>query len=242
MKTNGNFEEFRIERFKFKGKQATVVFPKEFCEGRKWLFKTEYFGAFPELEEAMLAKGYAVINIENGTRWCMDSDTERQNSFVKHVVKKYGLNEKGALVGMSCGGMQAIFLAAKHPKHVACVYLDAPVVNRLSCPCAVGRDVGENAMYEEMKQATGWTVKELIASREEPLDYLDKLVKNKIPCVLVCGDSDNTVPYDENGIYVAEKYRKSNVPFKHFLKEGCDHHPHGLDNPAPIIDFIIENY
>lgn len=237
-------DEYKTETFGFEGKSARVVLPDEFCDGIKWLFKTEYFGAFPAFEEAMLAKGYAVINIENETRWCKPSDTERQNAFAEYAIKRYGLNEKGALVGMSCGGMQAIYLAAKHPEHVACVYLDAPVVNRLSCPCGVGRETtdGIYGMYEEMKNATGWTIKDLINDREQPLDYLDKLVENRIPCILVCGDSDNTVPYDENGVNVTRKYKASDVPFELHLKKGCDHHPHGLNDCAPIERFVEEHY
>lgn len=87
MKTHSDFKEYRIEEFIYKGKHAKIVFPDKFGSGKKWIFKTEYFGAFPEFEEAMLKKGYAVINIENETRWCKPSDTERQNDFIKHVIK-----------------------------------------------------------------------------------------------------------------------------------------------------------
>lgn len=238
MKITSDFSGYKIDYFTFDGKSAKAVLPQQ--PNGKWIFKTEYFGAFPEFEEAMLEKGYTIINIENQTRWCLVSDTERQSRFIEYAIEKYNLNDKGVLCGMSCGGMQAIYLSAKHPQHIACAYLDAPVVNRLSCPCAVGRQ--PDGMYEEMVKATGWTVKTLLSSREQPLDYIDKMIANKIPCILVCGDSDNTVPYDENGINVAKKYEASGLPFELFLKPGCDHHPHGLENCTPIVEFVERYY
>ena len=63
-----------------------------------------------------------------------------------------------------------------------------------------------------------------------------------IPTVLVCGDSDHTVPYEENGKILAERYRKTDVPFVEIIKENCDHHPHGLDDLTPIIDFVEKHY
>ncbi len=27
-----------------------------------------------------------------------------------------------------------------------------------------------------------------------------------------------------------------------YIKPGCDHHPHGLEDNTPIIEFAIENY
>ena len=47
---------------------------------------------------------------------------------------------------MSCGGMHAVYIAAKYPEYVSLLYLDAPVLNLLSCPCGIG--VEGNDMYE----------------------------------------------------------------------------------------------
>ena len=43
--------------FEFKGHKATLVFPNEENKTSNWLLKTEYFGAFPNLEIEMLKKG-----------------------------------------------------------------------------------------------------------------------------------------------------------------------------------------
>ena len=69
------------------------------------------------------------------------------------------------------------------------------------------------------------------------LDYVDKLIENKIPLVLVCGEKDSIVPYLENGAVLAKKYRDSVLPFIEILKPDCDHHPHGLNSQEDLIDF-----
>ena len=55
--TETEWNGFRCIQFDFSGRKAIVVKPKETCKGRKWLFKTEYFGAFPSFELEMLERG-----------------------------------------------------------------------------------------------------------------------------------------------------------------------------------------
>lgn len=45
---------------------------------------------------------------------------------------------RGVLIGMSCGGLQAVKQAARHPGMVSLLYPDAPVINLLSCPFGLG--------------------------------------------------------------------------------------------------------
>ena len=66
-----------------------------------------------------------------------------------------------------------------------------------------------------------------------------KLVADKIPCVLVAGLIDRLVPYCENGELFVKKYEELGGTIKTILKPDCDHHPHSLDDPTPISEFII---
>lgn len=238
--TEGEWNGYRKIGFEYSGKQAVLVFPKSARADGRWLFKTEYFGAFPAFELEMLERGFFVAHIDNDTRWCTDEDTERQYSFARLLHTEFGLCEKCMTVGMSCGGMQAVNLAAKHPDAVACMYLDAPVLNLLSCPCGIG-DAGAQ-MYDEFVAATGKTVSELINYRKHPIDLADELIKNDIPVFLVCGDSDRVVPYKENGAELYRKYTESGKTVFLTLKKGCDHHPHGLDDNAPLVEFALKYY
>lgn len=225
--------------FEFEDKQAVLICPDKPTENHKWLFKTEYFDAFPEFEIEMVRRGYYLAHVNNTTRWCLPEDTERQARFARFLSDEFHLSAQCFPVGMSCGGMQAVYLAAKHPELVAAMYLDAPVLNLLSCPCGVGD--ATDIMYDEFVDATGWTVSDMISYRKHPIDYADILVERGIPVFLVSGDRDGMVPYHENGKWLADKYA-GHSHFYQIIKQGCDHHPHGLTDLAPLIAFVSRYY
>ncbi len=227
--------------FSFMEHNAILICPHNTRTDRKWLFKTEYFDAFPAFELAMLERGYHVAHVQNTTRWCLPEDTEHQALFCDFLSHEFGLSKKCMPVGMSCGGMQAVYLAAKFPHLVSALYLDAPVLNLLSCPCNVGRGDG-GAMYEEFVRKTGKTISTLINDRTHPIDFADHLIKHKIPLALIGGGKDTVVPYSENGAMLAQKYRESELPFLEIVKPDCNHHPHGLENMQPLIDFVQQYY
>ena len=66
--------EFRQIEFEFEGRYATLVFPPEGTENKRWMLKTEYFGAFPAFEKEMLARGWHLAWIANLTRWHHEED------------------------------------------------------------------------------------------------------------------------------------------------------------------------
>ena len=80
----------------------------------------------------------------------------------------------------------------------------------------------------------------LLGYRNHPLDHLPTMVKHNIPIILVSGDSDSIVPYDENGKYINDIYIENNCTIKTIIKKGGDHHPHSLLDNSPIIDFILK--
>jgi len=66
------------------------------------------------------------------------------------------------------------------------------------------------------------------------------LAKHKIPIIVVVGDSDLTVPYEQNAKLFIEEYEKIHDDIVVVIKSGCGHHPHSLENVASIIEFIIK--
>ena len=231
---------YRRIDFLFEGRESVLICPTQPRSDGKWLFKTEYFGAFPKFELGMLARGYYVAHMKSITRWCPPEDTAARARFCAYLAREFGLAERCMPVGMSCGGMQAVYLASYAPERVAALYLDAPVMNLLSCPCGIGH--AKNTLYEEFVRATGRTVADLINDRNQPVDHIDRLLKHGLPVALVCGDRDGLVPYEENGKVLSDRYRQAGGKLLEILKAGCDHHPHGLDDPTPLYAFAERFY
>ena len=188
----------------------------------------------------MLNRGYYLAHIQSTSRWCPEEDIHARAKFCRHIVESFGLFERCMPIGMSCGGMQAVYLTAMYPHLVSALYLDAPVMNLLSCPCGLGE--ATDKLYEEFFEDMGMTVSQLLNYRRHPVDYLDKLLEARKPVALVCGDVDSVVPYSENGRMLSEAYRKTDIPFFEVLKQGCDHHPHGLEDTSPLVEFAERYY
>ena len=235
-------EWFGYERrdFRFGDRDALIVLPKGKPNG-KWAVKMEYFGAFPNLETELLSRGWCLAYLRNVNRWGTDADSDAKAAFVPFVAEEYGLERRFACVGMSCGGLCSVNFAAKYPSLVSALYLDAPVMNLLSCPMGfgAGEALGGDRGWEEIQSALGFRdVSELLLYRGHPMDRLEPLAENRIPVALVYGEADTTVPYLENGIALERLYRQRGLPLFCAGKPGCGHHPHGLENPKPLTDFI----
>ena len=171
-------------------------------------------------------------------RWGRDEDLQRKADFVDFVSEKYNLSKKCVPVGLSCGGLFAIKFAGNYPDKVSVIYLDAPVVNILSCPCSMGANKNQPIPRKEMYDALGLDDITILSYRKHPLDYIPVLVENKIPVVMVYGDVDDVVPYNENGILVEQAYKNANLPIQIHVKHGCGHHPHCLEDNTEVLNFI----
>lgn len=234
--TESTWNGFKRIDFEFEGQEAILVFPDKPNENKNWMIKTEYFDAFPSLEIEMVKRGWHLAYLKNVTRWCLDSDLDLKKRFADYLASEYNLNKKCVPVGMSCGGLIGTKFAAKYPEYIQALYLDAPVMNFLSCPAGIGN--AQNILMEEFVQATGMTIVDLINYRENPVDKIDILLENNIPVIMVYGDSDDIVPYDENGAILEKFYRKNNGIIEVIGKENCGHHPHGLEDNTPIVEFL----
>lgn len=74
-----------------------------------------------------------------------------------------------------------------------------------------------------------------------PINRLEKLVEYRVPILAVCGDSDKTVPFNENMKVLRDEYVRLGGSVRLIVKPGADHHPHGLDNPESIVDFVMSH-
>ena len=234
------YENATKHEFLFEGKKATVIVPTVPANGR-WVWKAEYFEAFPNFEVAMVEKGYHVCFIEHDNRWATHDEVERSAAFLRYVAETYHLEQRGVPVGMSCGGLLAAQLAEAHPELIAVLYLDAPVLNILSM-AGLGECPANEAIRLEIMNTFRFSKSSLISFRNSPIDHMDKLIDNNIPIILLYGNADPVVMYAENGQVLEDFYRAQGGTIKTVCKSMVGHHPHGLPDPQCIIDFVEEHF
>ena len=231
---------FKGEKFDFEGLSAHIVFPNVERNGR-WALKTEYWDAFPATEIELLNRGWCIAYNQNYRRITSELDLNRKRNFIDFISKTYSLDEKCTIVGMSCGGMYGIDMAALCPELIQAMYLDAPVVNLLSWPLRLGRDPKEH-QNKEFFESTGMTISQALGYRNHPLDKFPILAENKIPIILVSGDCDDSVPFHENGARLEEYYKQRGLDIIVHIKPGGGHHPHGYTDVKLIADEIESYY
>lgn len=232
---------FLKHSFSFEDREAIHVFPQSGCETNRWLLKTEYFDAFPSLELSLVEQGCHLLYLKNTSRWGAPEDLDAKKHFRDFLICEFGLSPKCIPIGMSAGGASAILLAARYPEMIGALYLDAPVVNFLSCPFGFGVGTAvEPIAKEEVLAAYHMSLSDFIAFREHPLDKIPSLLQARLPVALVCGSADMSVPFEENGRYIRNAYESSDIPFLLEIKSGCGHHPHGPSNIARTTDFLLQ--
>ena len=231
---------YRRLDFKFLEQNAVLVCPEEHKEGNKWLYKIEYFDAFPAFELAMLKRGYYVAHVNNKTRWATPTDIAVWPKFCDFLTEHFGLNKKCVPVGLSCGGMQSVYFSTLYPEYVAAIYLDAPVMNFLSCPYGLGASKAD--FIAEFENATGFSRVDMLSYRNQPLDCIPQLFDHHLPIIMISGNADTTVPYEENGQILVDYFRKHGGVITEIIKPGGDHHPSGLPDLTPIVEFVEQYY
>ncbi len=236
------FENFKTKELIFSERKAVIIYPTGEPNG-KMILKTEYLTAFPNFDVAMLERGYHLIHVFQRTRWASDEELDIQAAFVRYCAKELGCSERCILEGMSCGGLQAAKFAEKYPSLTAVLYLDAPVLNILSM-CGLGECTSSAVpqFWREIVATYGVSRSTIINFRQSPIDNMEPLIENNIPVIMLYGNADDVVIYEENGKVLEKFYQEKGGTLKVICRSMMGHHPHGLDDPSPIIEFVEANY
>lgn len=230
--------------FEVAGKTAWVVVPDRPQEGRLWTWVTEFPEAFlARTGVPTLLKEHGVYHahVSDFNRLGCDAQLQVMTAFYELMVQK-GFAPKPVLIGLSRGGFMAYRWAVAHPQSVAGIYGDAPVCDLKSWPAGFGAGQGSPSDWEQAKKLYGWsTDKQVRAFAENPVDHkpLAILAKHRIPLYHVVGRNDDVVPVAENTSIVERKYRQLGGSIAVITHE-AGHHPHGLDDPAPTVNFILQ--
>ncbi len=228
--------------FSVAGRAAHLVRPKTPAPGNPWIWRTEFFGHEPQGDIALLGKGFHVAYINLQNLYGAPVAIEAMDRFHEYLVASFGLSQKVVLEGFSRGGLFAFNWATHRPKDVAGLYVDAPVCDFKSWPGGKGKSKGSPKDWQNLMNVYGFTEAEAVAYDKNPVDTLAPLAKAGVPILAVVGEADTTVPVSENIDVVEKRYQSLGGKIQVIRKPGCDHHPHSLADPAPIVDFVTGCY
>ena len=234
----GEWNGFSAEHFHFEGYEAVIVFPEHPKGDKPWVWRTEFFGAFAQADIEMLKRGCHLLHLSIPDQFGCPAAAAVMERFQAYVEKRYALSKKAVLFGFSRGGLYALHYAARCPERIAALYLDAPVIDIASWPKGSGRGEGSAEDWKRCRRLFGLKGEDCASYHERMREAIRILTAHKIPLMLVAGDSDTVVPYEENGALLEAAFRAEKLPMKVVRKPGVGHHPHSLEDAAPIAEFL----
>jgi pimeloyl-ACP methyl ester carboxylesterase len=234
-------EEFELENI-LPGRpcKTVIVCPEEAAPAKPWVWRAEFFGSFPWADLALVRRGWHIAYCSLSDMYGAPGAIEGMKRFHRWCAETRGFSPKPAIFGFSRGGLYAVNYAYSFPGDNCCLYLDAPVLDIRYWPGGFGRYPVREKEWRQCMEVYGLTDETAGNFDESPLNHAPYLAKKGIPVLLVAGDADEAVYYPENGGAFAEKYRAAGGVIEVILKPGCKHHPHSLEDPAPIVDFILK--
>jgi len=224
------------------GRPCCVVAPRQAAAARPWIWRARFFGHEPQTDIALLQRGFHLVYIDVANLFGSPKAVAHWDAFYKTLTEQHGFASKAVLEGMSRGGLIIFNWAAANPDKVAGIYADAPVCDFKSWPGGKGKSPGAPQAWRLCMQAYGFASEdEALAYDKNPIDNLAPLARARIPILSVCGADDKVVPVAENTAVVAERYKKLGGDIATIIKPNNGHHPHSLEDPAPIVDFILKH-
>jgi hypothetical protein len=243
VQTTDTWHGFTRHKFQVDGCNAWIVEPKTPAAGKPWTWCMEFPDAFTDRTGVLqlLAQGFHHVHIQVGNTFGCPSAVKHFDAFYQ-VLQGRGLATKGTLIGISRGGLYAYNWAARNPDKVVCIYGDAPVCDFKSWPAGRGKGKGSPKDWQSLIKCYEFANEaDALTWKQNPVDNLAAIARAKIPLIHVVGDVDDVVPCPENTAIIEQRYRALGGTMTVLHKPNVGHHPHGLDDPAPLVDFILRS-
>ena len=185
----------------------------------KWMF------------EQFLNEGIAIAGVDVGESFGSPAGRAVYSALYDELVHKRGFSAKPCLLARSRGGLMLYNWAAENPASVSGVAGIYPVCNIVSYP-GFSRACRAYGLTEEQLEAE--------VTRHNPIDRLTGLARARVPIFHIHGDSDTTVPLDENSAELAKRYRQLGGEMTLVVAKGQGHNMWtGFFECQDLVDFII---
>lgn len=241
-----DFHGFDCYQFRTKtGVAIKVIAPKKAAPGKPWLWRSLFWEAIPLFRDTdlkLVSEGYHVV-LAHGDVAGHPSGNKNIDAAYKLITEEYGFSKKCSMASMSRGTLSLFRWASTNPEKVESIYVDNGVCNVLSWPAGkliLGNKSiasGAPASWEDFKRKFGYaTDEEALKTKESPIDQLEPLAKAGVPILMVCGNNDKAVPYEENDAIMEERYKKLGGSIIVIVENKG--HSHGMKDPRPVLKFI----
>jgi hypothetical protein len=240
--TQASLQAASVEKITVEGKNVTLKVPDAAAPGKPWLWVGEFAGHLRSLEDGLVQKGWHVAYVGVSNQFGSLSAMRVWEKVYEELHGKRGLAPKPALLGISRGGLYVNAWARLHPDRLSVLYHDNGVCDIRSWPGGIQlKAKGKGSprdwdLYKKEFQFEDDAQAEAKSLR--PADGMDAVVKAGVLLISVHGTADTVVPYVDNAEALADFWQKAGGRSKLFPKQGGDHHPHGLPDPAPLIELL----
>ena len=114
-----SWQDMKRLDFTVAGRPALVIVPDKPLPGNPWIWRTEFFNAFPAADIALAKKGFHIgyINMEN--MYGSPDAMKLMDAYYDYMTREYRLDPKPVLEGLSRGALFAFNWASRNPEKVA---------------------------------------------------------------------------------------------------------------------------
>jgi pimeloyl-ACP methyl ester carboxylesterase len=152
----------------------------------------------------LLARGIWIAGVDVGESYGAPAGRSIYSEFYKDVISQFHLSRRPCFLAQSRGGLMSFDWAEENSDDVRCIAAIYPVLSLASWPPE------GSPLFLQAATAYGYTSqpefqKQLI--QLSPLSHAGPLAKANIPIFILHGDSDHTVPMQENSQPFVTAYR-----------------------------------
>lgn len=240
---NQEWHGFKVYESKIDEFRIWVAEPQKPIKGKPWIMRIQDFGdGFHwQINEKLLHSGVYVVAINSYNVYGADYGLNLMDSLYNIARIRFGLSEKCALSGVSRAGLSTYRWAIRHPKRVACIYCEGPVLDFKTWPMAWAPSANN---WTELKQYYGFASdSQAIAYKGNPIDNLEPIAKAKIPIrhVISLTDEHDTkiVPNDRNTLKAQQYLQQMGHDMNIVITPEGMKVPYSFDDES--VKFIISN-
>jgi len=241
---------YRRHNFTIAGCEAFIVEPPHPATGLPWSWCLQWADAFVPRTPALklLERGFHHVHCNVFSTYMNEEGVKKLEQFYA-LLQSLHFHKKAALFGLSYGGLFSLRWAAEHPETVGVIWLDAPV-----CSLTFASERNEhNASPDRQKHYQEEAAKHFraynVSTGEElsrhplnPLNNYLPIATAKIPILAIRSGQDQSVLPESNIDILEKKLLEAGGNIQVVHRDLYGHHPHGLDDPAPLADFILSHY